>query len=224
MDKRYQRNFAAITEEEQLLLKEKRLLIAGCGGLGGYLLEFMMRLGVGKITAVDGDCFDVTNLNRQLLCTDQNLGCGKAATAAERANIVNPDVTVIPVCEMFTEENADLLVEGQDLVLDALDNVSSRLLLEDTCARYKVPLVHGAVQGWYAQVSVVMPGSSILHTIYRDDRAVHSKTILPFTPPLCASIQAAEATKLLCGRRSELENSLLLVNALDMSFDKIKLR
>ncbi|MBR6653298.1 MAG: ThiF family adenylyltransferase, partial [Oscillospiraceae bacterium] len=92
MDLRYSRNIPAISPEEQDTLKGKKVLVLGCGGLGGYIIENLLRMGVGAITAVDGDSFDESNLNRQLLATEKTLGTNKAIAAAQRANAVNSQV------------------------------------------------------------------------------------------------------------------------------------
>ena len=223
MDERYIRNIPAITEEEQKLLKSRRILIAGCGGLGGFLLEYMVRLGVGEITAVDGDCFEASNLNRQLLSSVEALGTPKALAARDRAAAVNPDVRVIPVHALLDEDNAEELVAGRDLVLDALDNVPSRLLLEDVCEKCCVPLVHGAIQGWNAQVATVLPGSRLLHRLYGEGSGSFSKSALAFTPAFCAAVQSAEAAKLLCDREPALAGKLLLADLRSMSWDVIPL-
>lgn len=224
MADRYERQRELLGPGGQETLETKRVLIVGCGGLGGFLLEFMARLGVGHITAVDGDVFDESNLNRQLLSSEAQLGCSKALAAARRAETINSAVTVQPVEAFFTEENADELVSGQDLVLDALDNVAARLLLEDACTRHGVPLVHGAIEGWMAQIAVIRPGSGTLRALYgHAGRGRSSKASLPFTPALCASIQAAEALKLLLGQSPELEEKLLMVNLLTMEQDTIRL-
>ena len=219
MEERYSRSIPAVSAEEQAALAQKRVLVAGCGGLGGYLVEYLARMGVGELTAVDGDVFEPSNLNRQLLSAEALLGTSKALAARERVRAVNPAVAVRAVEAFLDEENADGLVEGQDLVLDALDNIPARLVLEDACARQGVPIVHGAIQGWSAQVAVVPPGSGALRRLYGRMAAPADKTSLPFTPAFCAAAQAAEAVKLLCGRPSVLEGKLLLADLRRMDWD-----
>lgn len=213
MEERYSRNIPAVSAEEQAALSGKRVLVAGCGGLGGCLIEHLARMGVGEITAVDGDVFEPSNLNRQLLATQDLLGTPKALAARERARAVNPAVRVRAVEAFLEEGNADGLVEGQDLVLDALDNIPARLVLEDACARAGVAIVHGAIQGWTVQAAVVPAGSGLLRRLYgASGRGPEDKSSLPFTPALCAAVQAAEAVKLLCGRPAALEGRLLLAD------------
>ena len=126
---RYQRNFPAITEAEQEKLKNSSVFVAGCGGLGGYILEFLIRIGVGNITACDGDVFAPSNLNRQLLSTVPLLGVSKAKAAAMRAAEINPEVRVNAKECFITHENVSELISEHDLVIDALDNGNARHIL-----------------------------------------------------------------------------------------------
>ena len=213
MEPRYLRNLGALSEEECQKLREKSVFLAGCGGLGGHLLEYFLRLGVGSITVCDGDTFDETNLNRQLLCTRETIGLPKTQAALQRAQAVNPHVTLRAIPTFLTGENADGLLAGHDLVLDALDSIASRRLLAAACARLGIPMVHGAVQGWYAQIAVLPPGSPLLDEIYPPQQTEAAEnSCLSFTPALCAAIQAAEGAKLLCGRQPALEDQLLFAD------------
>ena len=212
MQERFSRNFPALSEQEQQTLAEKHVLLLGCGGLGGFSCEYLVRLGVGEITAVDPDRFEESNLNRQLLSSTETLGKSKALTAEARAKAINPAVRFHAVEAAFCAENAAEMLAGKDLVIDALDNAADRLLLEDACAQAGVTLVHGAIHGWMAQVAVVLPGSGMLHQLYTPDATASDKACLVFTPALCAALQTAEAAKLLTGRESSLAGKLLLVD------------
>lgn len=218
---RYSRNIPAITPGEQAVLENKRLLVLGCGGLGGCITENLLRMGVGHITAVDGDCFDESNLNRQLLSEEGKLGQNKALAAAERAGKINSRVHFRAVPAFFDRSNADELLEGCDLVLDGLDNVSGRLLLEEKCAEKGIAIVHGAVSGWCFQLSFVKAGSAVLSRLYADAAEGADKSALSPTVQLCAALQCAEALKYLCGRRPSLEGKLLLGDAENMFFEII---
>lgn len=223
MEERFSRNIPAISENQQHILGKKHVLIVGCGGLGGHLVQSLVRVGVGEITAVDGDAFEESNLNRQVLSSVPVLGRDKAQTAREAALSINPRVRFHAVSGFLDLHCGDALVQGKDVVLDALDSVPSRLLLEELCAVYGVPLVHGAVHGWTAQVCVVPPGSGLLKRLYAAGVKSGSKTVLPMTPAFCASVQAAEAVKLLCGLPSGLEGKLLLADLLHMDFEILSL-
>ena len=220
MEERYIRNLGALSEAECALLREKTVLVAGCGGLGGYLIEMLLRLGVGEIRAADGDRFEASNLNRQLLSAPGLLGRVKAEVAAERAAAVNPDVRFVAVPEFVTEKNVGQLVRGRDAVLDALDNIASRRMLAQACADAQVPLIHGAICGWTAQAAVVLPGDDLIEQIYPEGAALSSKASLSFTPPFCAALQTALCVRLLTGREIE-AGRLYVADLLDMELQSL---
>ena len=215
MEERYIRNLGALSEEECTLLRRKTVLVAGCGGLGGYLIEMLLRLGVGEIRAADGDCFEASNQNRQLLSAPEFLGRPKAEVAAERADAVNPDVHFVAVPEFVTEANVRELIRGCDAVLDALDNIPSRNVLAKACAETRIPMIHGAICGWSAQAAIVMPGDNLMEQIYPEGAALTSKASLSFTPPFCAALQTALCVRLLTGREVE-AGKLYMADLLDM--------
>lgn len=200
---RYQRNIPALSEAECALLQGKAVAVIGCGGLGGYLMEYLARIGIGKIRCVDGDVFDETNLNRQLLATTHTIGKPKALEARARLQAINPAITVEPVCAFLTQDNAMELIAGCDIVLDALDNIPARKLLADACAGAGVPYVFGAISGWVAQAAVCMPGENLIEKLYAEDTVIKDKSVLSFTPALCAAMQVSLCIKLLTGRPVE---------------------
>ena len=212
MKKQFSRNIPSLSREEQAQLMTRHVLVAGCGGLGGYVIEYLARLGIGKLTVVDLDSFEETNLNRQLLSTHDDLGRSKVFAAEARVKAVNPDTTVRPWPARLDAVTVDTAVAGKDLVIDALDNPEDRLLLADACGRAGIPLVHGAVAGWLAQIMVVTPGSGSLHKLYENNVVSQSKSTLVITPALCAAVEVGEAVKLLCGKSSELEDRVLVID------------
>ena len=200
MDARYQRNIPALTREECALLRTKRLLVVGCGGLGGHLIDLLVRVGIGAIRAVDGDVFEESNLNRQLLSEVPLLGVSKAKAAAQRVGRVNPEVEIEALECYLTEANAAELIAGCDVVLDGLDNIHSRRILAHACEKANVPYIFGAIQGWIAQAAISMPGDHLVENLYPEGTVVKDKSVLSFTPALCASMQAALCVKYLVGR------------------------
>jgi molybdopterin/thiamine biosynthesis adenylyltransferase len=212
----------ALTPEECALLREKRVCVVGCGGLGGYIIELLARIGVGALTVVDGDVFEASNLNRQLLSEEAYIGRKKAEIAALRVSNVNSGVKATAAPELLTEQSAPRLLEGSDIAVDALDNVESRHVLAQSCTDAGIYLVHGAISGFFAQVSVIAPGSGTLEKLY-PPRALKPpmRGNLGFIASTCASIQTAEAVKLLCGRESALLGKLMLMDFRSMEFTKI---
>ena len=222
MDERFVRSLGALEEEELAALRGKKLLIAGCGGLGGYLAEYLLRLGVGELIVADPERFERSNLNRQLLCTEESLGRHKAAAAAERAALVAPDCRFFGHVCRLDEKTLPGLLRGCDAALDALDNVPSRKLLKAACDAAGVPLLFGAVGGWVAQAAVSLPGDALPELLYPEDYAQEDKSVLPFTPALGAAMQAALCAKLLCGRSVE-PGRLYSFDLLQMDFRSIRL-
>jgi len=220
MQARYERNIPALSEQECLLLRQKRVLVAGCGGLGGHIIELLSRIGVGSIVAVDGDVFEETNLNRQLLSDVTRLGSSKAEAAKARVQLVNPDVRVQAVHAFITEENAAGLISGCDAVLDALDNIPARRTLARACAEGGIPYIYGAIRGWVAQAALSLPGDGLIERLYPESAAISDKSVLSFTPALCASMQAALCARLLCGRSVE-SGKLYYFDLQDMEFETI---
>lgn len=223
MQERYIRSLGGITEEECLALRGKAVFVAGCGGLGGYLIELLARLGVGEIRAADGDVFAESNLNRQLLSDESVLGENKAKIAARRVANINSDVRFTGIGAFFTEENGAALLAGCDLALDALDNIPARRLLARHCAKAGIPLVHGAVRDWYGQVTTLLPGSDVFDRLYPPGAVSGTVGCLPFTPALVAAAQAAEAAKLLLGREDTLVGRLLVIDILSHSYETIEI-
>ena len=203
MDGRYVRNLPALTEKECTILREKRILVVGCGGLGGHIIDQLARIGIGSLRVVDGDVFEESNLNRQLLSSVPLLGISKARAATEHIARVNPEIAVEAVEAFLTEENAAELLEDCDVVLDALDNIPSRKILAAACENAGIPYVYGAIQGWVAQAAISMPGDQLIEALYPDEIEISDKSVLSFTPALCASLQTSLCVKYLVGRPVE---------------------
>lgn len=224
MKPRYERNQNAISKNEQEQLAGKRVCIVGVGGLGGYLLEYLLRVGVGHITVIDGDCFEESNLNRQLLSDENHIGSSKTQTAKKRAKAVNSEITVTVIDSFLTEDNSEELLKGHDLVLDAVDRLAVRRLMGKQCAKLHIPLMYGAIQGWYAQISLIMPGDPLLDLLCGNGAEPTNKSALSFTPAVCASYQAAEAVKYLCGRETVLDGKVLYIDLLRMESELISMK
>ena len=220
MEDRYLRNIPALTEEECGRLCQKRVLIVGCGGLGGNLISIFSRIGVGKLRIVDGDVFETTNLNRQLFSEIPVLGQNKAKVAANRIARINPEITVDVVQDFLTEENAAALLQDCDIAVDALDNIPGRRILAAACEKAGIPLVYGAISGWVAQSALSMPGDKLVEKLYPEDTVVRDKSVLSFTPALCASMQAALSIKYLAGRPVE-TGKIYYFDLLNQEFETI---
>ncbi len=224
-DKRYLKNGHAISEKEQRTLSKKAVAIVGCGGLGGHVIELLSRLGVENLTVFDPDTFEETNLNRQILCTAGNIGESKVLAAKERIASINPSVKITAVEEKFTENNSSIIA-GHDLIIDAVDSIPARLELQECAEKMGIPLVHGAIGGWYGQVCSVFPGDGTLTKIYRNfqrHEAEKPPGNISFMASLIASLQSCEALKILLKKGTPIRNGVLLVNPLNNKSHFIKL-
>ena len=224
---RYDRNKTALSEDECASLAEKSIVVVGCGGLGGLVIEALARIGVGYLRVIDGDVFEESNLNRQLLCTEETLGREKALVAAERVKAINSEINIDPVVSFIEEANAYELLANADCVVDCLDNLEARFWTAHACQKLSIPIVYGAIAGWFGQVCTVHPGDVSFVSIYGEPfgESQH-KTLgnLPFTAYAIASLQASEAVKVVLDKPGQIRNRLLMVDLLDGSVDDVELR
>jgi molybdopterin/thiamine biosynthesis adenylyltransferase len=221
---RYIRNSPALTQTENEMLGGRKVCVAGCGGLGGYIIEILGRLGVGNMTVVDGDVFQESNLNRQILSDTNSIGKNKALSAVERMKKVNPTINVTPITQMMSLENSKKIIYGHDLVMDALDTIESKLILQDICDKLNIPMIHGAASGWFGQIASIFPGDKTLNKIYTSFEIDSISLGTPsFSPALTASIQCSEAVKVLINRGEIVRNGFLFIDILNNTFQIIKL-
>jgi len=223
---RYQRNRNTLSVEQQLSLFQSRVAVVGCGGLGGYLIEELARLGIGTIVAIDPDRFEEHNLNRQLLCTLETIGSPKVAAAADRVRKINPAVTLMPVRQALDSGNAPMILRGCDVVADALDSISARIHLAGYCREQAMPLVHGAIAGWYGQLAVQFPGEDTVIRLLDGckDKAGIEKEFgnPPFAPAFVASLQTAEICKIITSGDRAMSGRIIFIDLRDMRFEEIK--
>jgi len=229
MPERYQRNYNTISYSEQIKLLHSRVAIIGCGGLGGSIVELLARLGIGKLTLVDGDVFSENNLNRQLLCSEENISKSKAEAAAERIKQINPNIRTRTYSRFIDSVNIHEIIQETDLAVDALDNISDRFILEKACQKKRIPFIHGAVEGLNGQVSTIFPQDKGLELIYGPSKK-HNKqkkgsriSVLSPTPALIASLQVQEVIKVLLKRGTILRKKLLFINLEDLDINILEL-
>ncbi len=221
----FSRNQGSLTKKQQDMLRQKKVAVVGCGGLGGYVIEQLVRLGLGTVHCFDPDSFSASNCNRQLGALITTLGQNKAQVLAERAATVHPFSTVIPFLSDFREAQ-DPQAFVVDVVVDCLDDIGARHDLAALCARRRLTLVHGAVNGWSGQVGVVPPGGTLFQKLYPDSvkegcEVKSSPSVLSCTVACIAGMQVAEVIKLLLGLPSELLDAALYLDLKE--FECVKL-
>jgi molybdopterin/thiamine biosynthesis adenylyltransferase len=224
---RYQRNRQCISTLQQYSLFKSRAVIIGCGGLGGYVIEELARLGVGNLLLIDSDVIEEHNLNRQILSSADVLNRAKVDVAHERVRAINPAINVTPLKTLFSHDNGRELIEGADVVIDGLDTITDRLELAQICHEMSIPVVHGAIGGWYGQIATQMPGDNISPQIFGmspPHKGIETDFGNPsFTPGVVASLQVAEACKILLREGRCLSRRILFINLLDMEIVEVKL-
>lgn len=206
---------------DQTVLLGSRVCIVGLGGLGGAVTEILARLGIGGLILVDGDVFENSNLNRQILSSPENLGTSKATAAENRVRQINPSVQT-RIHDVFMDtRNAARLIEGADVLVDCLDNLKTRFVLEKAAKAANIPLVSAAIAGTYGQITTIFPEDPGLSLIYGLEDQVPTKGAeislgtLAYTAILMASLECSEITKILLKRGSLLRNKLLVMDTMD---------
>lgn len=225
---RYQRNIATVGFKGQIRLLKARAGVLGAGGLGGLVVELLARMGFGSLVVIDGDSFSDSNLNRQILSTERNLGQNKAEAAARRAAEINGAVTVQTVPRRGDAANLVEFFDGCALALDCLDNLTSRFVLEQACGRLKIPLIHAAIAGLVGQLAVIDPGRPLFASIYGtagdSDRGAELFLGNPSaTPAVLAALQVNEAVKIAAGLEGVLRDRLLIIDLLSGESTSINL-
>ncbi len=223
---RYQRQIMihGFGEEGQAKLKRAKVFIAGAGGLGSPAAIYLAAAGVGTLRIVDHDTVELSNLNRQVLHWDENIGMTKTASAADKLRKLNPGVNIEAVAEMITEANISRLVAGFDLIVDAMDNLPARYLLNKTALEKDIPFFHGAVHGFEGRAMTIIPGkTACLNCLYHGATVPEEKSpVIGVTPAVTGCIQATEAIKYIVGLGKLLTNRLLIYDALEMTFAELK--
>ncbi len=219
---RFLRQIPLLSEAGQEKLRDTAVLVAGAGGLGSFCALMCACTGFGRIRIVDCDVVERHNLNRQVLYTPRDRGQPKVAVAARRLRENNPQVSVDPVCGRITGETIGPLMEGIDLVIDGMDNYDARYILDDAVFSRGIPLVHGAVNGFFGQVTTVVPGKSpCLHCIVPHPPPAGNLPVLGVTVGTIGNIQVAEAIKLVTGLGKPLSGRMFVWDGLSGEADTI---
>ncbi|MDD1674328.1 MAG: HesA/MoeB/ThiF family protein [Methanomicrobiales archaeon] len=210
---RYRRQILIFGEEGQERLKKARILIAGVGGLGSPVATYLAAAGVGHLLLVDHDCVERSNLNRQILHWEADIGKAKTQSAGEKLCQMNETIEIETEQVTLTESTIGAYARRVDGIVDALDNFGTRYLLNRAALAHRIPLFHGAIWGNDGQVTTIIPGKTVcLRCVFPHPPPGGEFPVIGTAPGVIGLIQANEVIKYLTGRGSLLENRLLLWN------------
>ena len=210
------RQMSIVTRSEQERFKDAKITVIGCGGIGGETIEMLARMGIGELVLVDEDAFDLSNLNRQTLASLKDLGLSKSAVAADKVRLINPYVKVTAFHEHDDGDNIDIIIGDSDIIIDALDNVLTRVIVSRKALEKGIPYIHGAIHGTLGQITVFLPNSDKTYeemfNLPSQGKELDGETIEALknvtsgvppvigpTPNLIGCLEAMEAYKILTG-------------------------
>lgn len=208
--------------EAQEKLKLANVLIVGCGGIGCTTAELLARAGVGKITLIDADTIEMSNLQRQIAYVEDNIGFYKAEILAKRLKQINPHIRVESQTVKLDESNAEALISTQDLVLDGCDNFTTRYLVNQSCKQFNVPLISASAIGFQGQLFMVEGESACYECLFPKEQHANENLrcadsgVLATTPNVMASLQAHHALLYLGLGKTPLKQKLMLWDGLSM--------
>jgi molybdopterin-synthase adenylyltransferase len=206
-------------------LKKAKVFLAGIGGLGSPIAYYMAAAGIGTLIIADHDVADLSNLNRQILHWEENIGKKKTDSAAFKLGKFNSGIKIETVSETIEASNVSRLIGDADIIVDAMDNLPTRYLLNQTACAKGIPFVHGAVYGFEGRAMTVLPGkSACLNCLYHGAEVPKSKfPIIGVTPGVIGCVQASEVIKYLLGLGDLLTDRLLNYDGLAMKFREFKI-
>jgi len=229
------RQMSIITRSEQQRFKDAKITVIGCGGIGGQTIEMLARMGIGELIVVDEDAFDISNLNRQTLATLSDVGLDKSAVAAEKVRLINPYVKITSFNEHVDETNIDKIISDSDIVIDALDNVLTRVIVSRKAKEKGIAYIHGAIHGTLGQLTTFLPnedktyeemfnlpssGKELTQEVIDDLKNVTSGVppVIAPTPNLIGCLEALEAFKIITGvGKVTVAPKILTFDLLDLS-------
>lgn len=210
-------------EQGQEKLRKAQVVVAGAGGLGSVVLSYLAVVGLGKIRLIDGDTVELSNLNRQILHSEKDIGRKKVDSARDSLQSLNPHIEIEAVGEEITEDNVFELL-GDYPIVDALDNLPGRYLLNRVAVKKQLPLFHGAVYGFDGRVTTIFPGkTACIKCLYKD--VMPGKIpVVGVIPAVIGCIQATEVIKYIVGIGELLINRLLIYDGFGQKFSEASLK
>jgi len=210
-------------------LRDAKVCVVGVGGIGNPIVSQLAAMGVGKLKIVDRDVVEISNLHRQQLYNEDDIGKVKVEVAAERLKKMNSHVEIEAIPLSITKYNAESIVKGVDIIIDALDSVDARYALNDACLKYNIPFIYAGALGMLGSVCTILPSkSACLRCIFpaladEDMPTCSTEGVHPSILYLVAGVQVSEAVKILTGKYPTLVNKLLYIDLNELSFAKLQM-
>jgi adenylyltransferase/sulfurtransferase len=214
----------------QLKLRDAKICVVGVGGLGTPIVSQLTAMGIGHLRIVDRDVVELSNLHRQTIYNEGDIGQVKVEAAAKKLKAMNPNVEIEPLPVSVNEYTAPKIVEGCDVIIDGLDSVMARYALNDACLKLKIPYVYGGAIGLLGSACTIIPGETaclrcIFPSLAEDDMPTCStEGIHPSVLSIIAGTEVSEAVKIIVGHIPRLLNKLLYFDLADLTFDLIEIR
>ena len=212
--------------EGQKKLKNSAVVVVGVGGLGCVSSTYLAASGVGKLILIDKDKLSLSDLNRQVLYSQNELGRFKAEIARERLRALNSEVKVLTVLKEVTEDNVARIVGKVDAIVDGLDNWKTRFIMNNYCVKNRIPFIHAGVSQFYGQITTIMPGEGpCLRCIFpKEPSETKLNPIFGGTPSALASLQVMEVIKCLTGIGKRLVGRMLFIDGEEMSIETAEIK
>lgn len=209
-----------IDRNQQIKLKKSQITVIGCGGIGGAALEMLTRMGFGKLRIVDKDVFEISNLNRQLTSNIESIGRPKTEVTMERLHSIHPNLEIEAFNEELNDENVSKILDGSEIVIDALDNILTRIIASRCARELNIPFIHGAIHGTMGQMTVISHDTPSYEELFKlpsqgkdmNEEIVSrvmklNKEVPPVIAPvpnIIGCLQSFEATKIITGKGNPL--------------------
>jgi molybdopterin-synthase adenylyltransferase len=210
-------------------IRKAKVCVVGVGGIGNPVITQLAAMGIGKIKIVDRDVIEISNLHRQHIYTENDVGRVKVEAARDRLEQINPSVEIEALPISVTKFTAEKIVEGYDIVVDALDSIDARYALNDACIKLNIPLIYAGALGMLGSVCTIIPNESaclrcMFPALAEDDMPTCStEGVHPSILYLVGGIQVSEVVKIITGEQPTLVNKLMYIDLNDLSFDKVQM-
>jgi molybdopterin/thiamine biosynthesis adenylyltransferase len=225
---RYLRQILALDEKTQEIIRQKKVLIVGAGGLGSPLELYLVAAGIGELILFEADKVSLSNLGRQILYQTADVGHSKAQLAKTKLERLNPDVKITVVEEFMTFENASQYIQGVDYLVDASDNFETKFLINDLGIKYNIPFTIAGIEGFEGQLISCIPHKTACYRcIFTEPPPTDKSRPIAVVGPVCGvmgSLQAMEVLKGLINNGTRVLNTLLLVSLRDGEFTKLPIK